>query len=138
MLPFVAGTLGGIASNIIGKGTAALGLNDWFSNYLEPQIRIPDQQPSNGSMHNYIEGRYKFLYMPLVPSDEDIKAIDDFFESYGYRVDRFQVPNLKVRGTFTYVKTRDAVVKCNVRQAAEQLTIMLNGGCKFWVGEIGR
>lgn len=137
MIPLVAGAVGGVASNILGKAVSALGVDDWLNNMISPKIKKPEAMPNNGSIFAYLEGLYNFYYMPLVPSDTDIKAVDDFFESYGYRVDRFDVPNLNVRGNFTYVKTRDAVVKCNVRQAAEQMTILLNNGCKFWTGEIG-
>lgn len=134
-VPLLAGLLGFGGVNWIAKNV--VGSSDWLNQYFDPKISTAPSQPSNASIAAYSSEQYFFRVQVLAPSDNDIKALDDFFESFGYRVDRMQVPNLKVRNTFTYVKTRDAVVYSSNQQASEQLCAMLNNGCKFWVDKIG-
>lgn len=131
LIPYAAGIVGSwIGANVIG-------LSDFLGNAVDPKIITPKNSTSYNTFVDYILGNYQFKYYILAPSNEDIKAIDDFFESYGYRVNKFDVPKLNVRDTFTFVKTKDAQVTSSVRQAAEQMTAMLNAGYKFWVTEIG-
>jgi len=116
----------------------AIGLSDALSSIVAPKIIDTPNAPSSNNLSTYVTNGYAFRLQILAPSDRDIQGIDDFFESYGYRVDRFALPNLKVRGSFTFVKTRDAVVYSSVKKASEQMAQMLNSGTKFWVGEIGQ
>jgi len=134
LLPIVAGLTGvsgvsWIAKNVIGT--------DWLENIFTPKISTPKNTVVNANFSSYTSNLYHFRIQILAPSDKDIKALDDFFESYGYRVNIFGTPNLKVRGNFTFIKTRDAVVKSSNINAANQLASMLNNGCKFWSNEIG-
>lgn len=131
LLPYAAGVAGSwIGANLIG-------LSDFLGNVVDPKITTPKSSNSYNTFADYTLGNYRFKYFILAPSNEDIQGIDDFFESYGYRINRFQVPKLNVRATFTYVKTKDAQVTSSVRQAAEQMAAMLNAGYKFWSTEIG-
>ena len=126
-----AGGVGWIARNV-------LGTTGWLENTLSPNIETGKATTINANIASYSAGLYAFRSQVLAPSDADIKGIDDFFESYGYNVNRFEKPNLKVRSTFTYIKTKDAVVYSSNLNAAQQMAAMLNDGCKFWVGDIGK
>lgn len=114
-----------------------------FTSKFVGEMFNPDvlNKSSQGSMPNlsaFFQGQYRFEVFIQKPSDTDLKAIDDFFESYGYNVSMFATPKLDVRDNFTYVKTRDSVVtgQCPY-EAIQQLQTMLDNGCKFWKGEIG-
>lgn len=132
LLPMIAGAAAGqIANSAIGQPF------EWLENLFNPAIITSPVPANDNSFAAFVSGQYHFNVQVLAPSDADIQGLDDFFESYGYNVSRFQVPNLKVRGNFTYVKTRDAVVKSSNYLAAQQMAAMLNNGCKFWVGDIG-
>lgn len=138
--PLVAGAIrlagislasGWIERNVVGS-------SEWLNNYFDPKIKSSAILPTNGDVGQWFSEQYYFGIHLLAPSNEDIKGLDDFFESYGYNVSRFMTPNLKVRGTFTYIKTREAVVYSSNKDAASQMAAMLNGGTKFWAGEIGK
>lgn len=115
-----------------------VGASGWLQNVVDPVIRDSVVLPTRGDVGAWFSEQYYFGIHLLAPSNEDIKALDDFFESYGYNVSRFMEPNLKVRGTFTYIKTRDAVVISSNVKARQQMEAMLNAGTKFWAGEIGK
>src|SRR5699024_1143830 len=105
-----------------GVGGSLVGVaSDWLSNFFNPKTDVNLQSTNNASLSSYLTGGFNFYVKYLAPTDDDIRAIDDFFTAYGYRVDRFMKPNLGLRSDFTYVKTRSAVVKSSVWQAQEQM-----------------
>lgn len=140
LLPLIgkAGALIGISFTTSWIERNVIGASGWLQNVVDPVIRDSVVMPSRGDVGAWFSEQYYFGIHLLAPSNEDIKALDDFFESYGYNVSRFMKPNLKVRSTFTYIKTRDAVVYSSNIKAMQQMQAMLNGGTKFWVGEIGK
>lgn len=106
---------------------------------FNPNIVTPPPPGGAGDIGRFNAGLYKIGVQVLAPSDKDMKALDDFFESYGYNVQRFGEVNLNVRsGSFTYIKTRDAQVTAANQETVNQMSAMLNSGIKFWsADEIG-
>ena len=84
---------------------------------------------------------YRVGFYRWQPTVEDLTAADDFFDAFGYNVNSYGVPNLKVRQYYTYVKTTNANCKAPVpHEGIEQICSMLNSGCTFWnitSGDIG-
>lgn len=121
---------GFLENNLIAKG--------WLENALDPKMVLSPAMGNDGSLAAFSAGRYNFITQVIAPSSKDIKALDDFFEAYGYRIDQFIVPNIGLRSNFTYVKTKDCVVYSKIKPAADQMAAMLNNGYKFWKTEIGK
>lgn len=48
---------------------------------------------------------------------EYARIIDDFFTRFGYKVNRYKIPNLKSRTRFNYVKTVGCVITGNIPQS---------------------
>lgn len=94
-----------------------------------------------GGMEAYTADAYRVSFYFNHPAEEDLTAVDDYFDAFGYALMRFQKPNLKVRQYFTFVKTSNAQVKAQVPDDGIQFFCnMLNAGCTFWnigSGEIG-
>lgn len=135
MIPLVAAAaryvgISWVMNNVVGADGIA-------SNFFDPKIATAKPTGSNNGLSDYAAGRYRFSVQTIAPSDADMRALDDFFESFGYNIQQFRTVNLAVRDTFTYVKTRDAQVTAANLETANQLTAMLNAGCKFWKTEIG-
>lgn len=120
-----------VLNNVVGNPSDAV------SNYFNPTIASAQPVGGSNSISEYTAGFYRFNVQTLAPSDMDMRALDDYFESFGYNIQQFRTVNLKVRDSFTYVKTRDAQVTASNLETANQLAAMLNNGCKFWAGEIG-
>lgn len=136
MIPLVAAAaryigVSWVANNVIGNPA------DAATNYFNPTIASAQPTGGGNTIAEYAAGFYGFSVQTLAPSDMDMRALDDYFESFGYNVQQFRTVNLKVRDTFTYIKTRDAQVTAANLETANQLAAMLNSGCKFWVNEIG-
>lgn len=119
-----------VAKNVIGASGVA-------ENLLDPLVKTPPPSGGSGSFPEFYSGLFQFQIQTLAPTNADMKALDDYFESFGYNISQYREINLKVRSTFTYIKTRDAQVTAENMETVNQLTAMLNSGCKFWATEIG-
>lgn len=129
-----------IAQTVVALGLQATGASNIggaINQYFNPQMFTASQPASNQNSAAYFAGLYLFKIFALAPTNKDLQAIDDYFESFGYRVSRFEKPNIAARDTFTYVQTRDADVTSTNWQAAQQMAAMLNRGTKFWKTDIG-
>lgn len=61
--------------------------------------------------------------------------IDEYFTTYGYRVNDNKTPSLHNRTRFTYVKTRGCIIKSDLPTVArDKICAIMNKGCTFWVG----
>jgi len=66
---------------------------------------------------------------------EVAKRIDDYFTTYGYKVNDNKIPSLHNRSRFTYVKTRGCIIKSELPTVArDKICAIMNKGCTFWVG----
>lgn len=136
MIPLVAAAaryigISWVMNNVVGTNGIA-------QNFFDPQIATAPSTGTGNQISDYSAGRYHFAVKTLAPSDKDMQALDDFFESYGYNVQLFTYVNLKVRNNFTYIKTSDAQVTAANLETANQMAAMLNAGIKFWASdEIG-
>ena len=64
---------------------------------------------------------------------EFAKRIDDYFSTYGYRVNEFKIPNVTGRTYWNYVKTVDCNLEGNIPKIyIKKLEQMFNNGITFW------
>lgn len=121
-----AGVGGYAVSKGVGDTLGAVG------NLFTPSITTSKQTGGGNNYANYISGYYQFFMETMAPPDNELEALDNFFDAYGYNLQTFKKPVLNVRAPFTYVKTQDAKVRCINLNAALQMAELLNSGCKFW------
>ena len=63
------------------------------------------------------------------------RIIDNFFNAYGYRVNKVDKPSMRNRPAFTYVKTSGCLVKGSLpAQAAKVIADRFDKGLRFWNG----
>lgn len=66
-------------------------------------------------------------------SAQRARAIDDYFDRYGYATNRLKVPNISSRPAWNYVKTAGATVTgISNFDALQDIQNMLNRGVTFW------
>lgn len=67
---------------------------------------------------------------------EYARIIDDYFDMYGYAVNRVKVPDRSSRPSWNYVKTKDAVITgtCPVDDMAK-IRAIFDRGLTFWHGD---
>lgn len=82
---------------------------------------------------NFREMQIGFRETSYAVKPEFARIIDEYFTRYGYRVNRYKVPNLTGREKFNYIKTRNCTILGNLPNSAratiEQIT---NNGISFW------
>lgn len=76
-----------------------------------------------------------FTIMHKSITAEYARIIDEFFNAYGYRVNRVDTPSMHNRPAFTYVKTSGCLVKGSLpAQAAKAIADRFDQGIRFWNG----
>lgn len=65
--------------------------------------------------------------------EEYARSIDDFFDMYGYKVNRKGIPSLKNRSQYDYVKLSSCFIDGNIPQlSAQKITQRFMNGIRFW------
>lgn len=67
------------------------------------------------------------------PSAQSIKTIDEFFGKYGYRTNRYKIPNVNTRPKWNFVKTAGAICRGPFSKTAQlAMQSMMDNGVTFW------
>ena len=125
------------AGTMIGGGMVAGGLMSIGKNLSQQHEykTFPDQAKVNGNTVdiNYQFGYDNFTCKKLSVSDEYAKIIDDFFNMYGYKINRVKIPEKNHRTNYWYTKTIDANIKGNIpRNDLLKIIEAYNNGITFW------
>lgn len=96
---------------------------------------IPDQAKGNINSGDVVFGakQNNFKWIDMSIKAEYARIIDDFFDKYGYKVNRVKVPNMNHRKVWWFVKT----IACNINAPIPQEDIarirkMFDDGVTFW------
>jgi len=64
---------------------------------------------------------------------EYAKMIDDYFNMYGYKVNRLATPNIHKRAHWDYIKTIDVNIEGNIPENdLAKIRDLFNNGITFW------
>lgn len=78
-------------------------------------------------------GRFGYTFFKMGIRIEYAKIIDDYFTRFGYKINRYKVPNLTGRRTFNYVKTVDCEISGNIpNEANVTLANIFDSGVTIW------
>ena len=125
----VAGAVGGLAMTY----NALTQVQGLMAQKADMAIQ-PDQARGNHSASvNLTHGHCGFSAHFMTITKEYAKSIDDYFTRYGYKVNTLDIPSLKNRETFTYIKTVGCLVSGNLG-TEDQLKIqaIFDKGVTFW------
>lgn len=91
------------------------------------------QNPGGSTDILYMNGVKAPYFMQMGIRRDYAEIIDNYFDMFGYRVNKkMRVPR-RTRDRYTYVKTMDCVVKGNLpAQIAHQIESIYNNGTTFW------
>lgn len=137
---------GSIASGGVGAGAAMMAGGAIMSagtqvaqtaNSIETQLEQghfapnPAQMPDGAMMYLALQGMLGFVAYSVYPSSTELKALDAFFDRYGYTVNRIGKPN--IHGAHYYIKVSGATVYGMCPQV-DRNNIMdaLERGVTFW------
>lgn len=126
----VLGAVGAMGGSI---GSALLGEQRQLAE-IESQKKIPNHVMAASTDNNmYALNHEGFIIRSKSLMADYARSLDDFFDQFGYEVDRIKVPNRTGRASWNYVKTVAANVGGDIpadRLAAINST--LDNGVTFW------
>lgn len=117
-----------------GSVGAAIGLVGGATNFaLEYKQKKLHSQSLGGTISaagmNFSQGRIGFRIQEHTIKPEYARIIDEFFTRFGYKVDRYKIPNTTGRPDFNYVKCVESVCDGNVpEECITEVEGMFNSG----------
>lgn len=137
--------LGGIVATIasqgsaatVGLGTATSGLNQ-ITNTLtrvHEQSLVPAQARGNTNSGDVITASFQndFHFYDMSIKEEYAKIIDEYFDMFGYKVNRVKYPAWNHRNAYWYIKTINANITGKAPQdVIKKIKDIFNNGITFW------
>lgn len=126
-----------------GAQTAVSGVSHIYSGYQQiagvmaarkdAQVQPPQSKGVQSSSCNITMSSHTFQFIKKTIRAEFARSIDNYFDMYGYKVNRVKTPNIKGRANWNYVKTIGAVALGDI-DAADRIKIgaILDKGITFW------
>ena len=135
--------LGGGAMLLSGVGIpAGLGLvasgvgmaGNLVKEYYQHSFTPPQAQGNvNSGDVVYSSDKMSIQYFKMTIRKEYAEIIDNYFSTYGYKVNLVKIPNVTGRLNWNFVKTVDCNLEGNIPQAdLDELKGMFNRGVTFW------
>lgn len=98
-------------------------------------MRNPAQNVNGNVTLSTISGTNKFWFYQKTITSNYARAIDNFFEQYGYKVMALKVPNINTRPNWNYVKTSGSCITGVVpHHVLERFNNMFKNGVTLWHG----
>lgn len=123
---------------VAGTGaTAAIGgaqrIASLIAQKKDMEIQPPQAKGSYSSSVNITAGVHTFSFYKKSVSKEYAQIIDDYFDMYGYKVNRVQLPTLKARKSHTYIKTVGCHIEADLcNEDATKIEAIFDNGITFW------
>ena len=109
--------------------TIASSIGQFYQASLLPNVTHGQNTADIGvlSEHN------TFTFRGMRAKTEYLKAIDDYFTMYGYKVNSLKIPNLTNRANWNYIKTIGANILANIPQTdLAEIKQMFDDGLTLW------
>ena len=143
-LTFTAGAVSAGASvltgNLIGAGAgvgmmahSASTIAGLLATKADKALEPPQSRGTYSTSVNYANQKHTFMAYFKTITKENARVIDEFFDMYGYQVNRVTVPQIYTRPHFTYTKTVGCHIQsflCN--EDACKIEEIFDKGITFW------
>lgn len=97
----------------------------------QAQANIPVGMTAGNAMIGLRELNFRCFDVDI--NQQDAKIIDDYFDKFGYQVNKLKVPNINGRKQWNYVKTKDCEIVGNIPASIKASIInIFNSGITFW------
>lgn len=128
-----AAAVGGIAAGGTALAKTLLGHNEAAAR-IESQKKIPNHVMAASTDNNLFAINHEgFIIRSKSLMEDYARSLDDFFEQFGYEIDRIKVPNRTGRTSWNYVKTVGANVGGDIpADRLAGINACLDAGVTFW------
>lgn len=129
------------AKGFSGDATALAGIPNSFGSITNAMIArqqhermVPQSQGSiNSADLNFQNQNNEITFYKMSVKEEYAKVIDEYFDRFGYKVNRTEVPHITGRRNWNYVKTIDIKVRADIpQQDLQQFKNMFDNGVTLW------
>lgn len=137
-----AGGIGAIPGALAGAGIGAIGAGASLIGVAKEQFQaktqanmVADQSRGNANAGDIVWSKHKsqFTFIPMSIKAEYARCIDDYFDAFGYQVNRMKTPNTNHRQNWWYTKTMNANIVGNVpNEEMNKIKSAYNNGLTFW------
>jgi len=111
------------------KGAADIGAEAWVRSRCPGLLK----GSAHGTSLNFSSGKVGFDIKEMSITPETAAIIDDFFDMYGYAVNRIKVPEMEGRNAWNYVQTSNVIIKGSMPvEAMNVIKSCFNQGIRFW------
>lgn len=125
----VMGAVGGLGS-AVGGGMQIANL---VAAQKDAEIQPPQSRGTYSANINISQDKQTFSFLYKSVRAEYAEIIDKYFTMYGYKVNKYKVPNIHAREAFTYVKTVGCHIKGNLcNEDTTKIESIFDSGITFW------
>lgn len=119
--------------NFVAAGVGAIGMASTINNMLIEGTKGSTARGNQGSSANTAMRAKDFYIKYMCITEDYARMIDDFFDKYGYAVDRLKTPNTSSRPHWNYTKTKDCTITGSVpADDMRKICSIFNKGITFW------
>lgn len=127
-----AGAAGAITGGV-GAVVGAVGIGGMISGGVDALTKGSSVKGSQGTDTEVAIQKKGIYFKCMSVQEEYARAIDSFFDRYGYACCEIAAPNRNVRQNWTYTKTQDCCITGNVPvDALKKIKSIYNNGVTFW------
>lgn len=127
------GIASGMMGNSLGVMSSAIGLTQTINNAIIESTKGSTSRGNQGGSASVAWRAKDFYIKRMSITKEYAKMIDDFFDRYGYAVNRLKKPYRHIRKYWTYVKTRDCCAVGSVpADDLKKINEIYDKGITFW------
>lgn len=132
------GVVSGVVSTLLGHPngqgvSGAMSIANILAQRKDMQVQPPQSKGTYSASVNVAAGYPTFTFHYKSVCAEFAKIIDDYFDMYGYQVNRVGIPNRNARTNYTYVKTVGCAVGGNLcNEDRQKIASIFDTGITFW------
>lgn len=143
-ITMAASAIGGIASlgmgNVAGAVGAGVGIYHGYNQIKsimatqqDKAMEPPQARGHHSSSVNFDNNVHTFMFYHKCITKEYARSIDEFFDMYGYQINRVKVPNRTARKRYTYIKTQGCKINSSIcSEDAKAIEQIYDKGITFW------
>ena len=136
----IAGVAGLATGNLAVAGiggtmllTGAQQIANQMAQKADKDVQPPEAKGNFSASTNIVAGFHKFTLIQKTVSAGWAEKVDNYFDMYGYRVNHRDVPNLRARQHFTYIKTVGANIYGNIpNDDLQKIVNIFDNGITLW------
>lgn len=132
------GIVSGIVSTVLGHPSGqgvsgAMAIANVLAQRKDMQVQPPQSKGTYSAYVNVAAGYPTFTFQYKAVNGEFARIIDDYFDMYGYKVNRHAIPNKNARQNYTYVKTIGCAVGGNLcNEDRQKIAAIFDNGITWW------